>query len=100
MTKSFRRLPQGGRIVASGGPGGLRRWDLARRRLEIIGGPQAAVRFLRPYPRGGILAVEAGGGPDTPDTLRLFDFEACEARATPLPAGSRGAGRRPVRMHR
>ncbi len=83
---------QSGRIVASGEPGSLRRWDLKTRRMAIIGGQEGAARFIRPYPHGRILVVgQAGGGEDT-DALRLFDFEAGEVRTTPMPAGRPATG--------
>ncbi len=77
---------QSGRIVASGGPGSLRRWDLGSRKLEIIEGGESAVRFIRPYPHGRILVVGRAGGNEDGDALRLFDFDAGEVRTTQMPA--------------
>ena len=83
---------QTGKIVASSGSGSLRRWDLKTRKLEIIDTEEGAVRFIRPYPRGRILAAGEAGGADDRDALRIFDFEAGEVRTTPMPTGRRATG--------
>ena len=85
-------VDQAGGIVAYGEPGSLRRWNLKTGRVEVIGGLEGTARFIRPYPRGGVLVVgEAGGGEET-DALRLFDFEAGQVRTTPMPAGRPATG--------
>ena len=85
-------VDQSGKIVASGEPGSLRRWDLKARRLEIIDAPEGVVRFIRPYPHGRILVVGKAGGDENRDALRVLDFEAGEVRTTPMPTGRPATG--------
>lgn len=84
-------VDQRGKIVAAGGSGSLRRWDLDAGRVEIIDGPDGPARFVRPYPRGRILVVGEGGD-SASGALRLFDFAAGEVQTIQMPTGRPATG--------
>jgi len=79
-------VDQAGRIFGADKTGKLRQWDLEKRTVRDYSGSGAAVRFLRYYPLGKLLAVEDGptGGSDC---LRIIDFAALTSRSIPLPPG-------------
>jgi len=77
---------QAGRIYGGDETGRLRQWDLEKRTVRDYPGSVAAIRFLRYYPLGKLLAAEQGpaGGSDR---LRIIDFGALTVRSIPLPPG-------------
>jgi hypothetical protein len=68
------------------------RWDLEARRRRAFAGRGGAVRFVRPYPGGRMLAVEEAADQTGSQYLRLFDPEKGEVQTTSLPPGRRASG--------
>jgi HEAT repeat protein len=80
-------VDQAGRIYGGDKTGRIRQWDLERRTVRDYPGSGAAVRFLRYYPLGKLLAVEDGTAGGRTDRLRILDFAAQTVRSIPLPPG-------------
>jgi HEAT repeat protein len=85
-------VDQKGKVYAAGDRGSLARWDLETGKRQTIAGQGGAVRFVRPYPSGRMLAVEDDADEAGSQALRLFDLEKGELQTTALPSGRRASG--------
>jgi WD40 repeat protein len=80
-------IDQAGRIYGGDETGTLRQWDLERRTARDFVSSAGAVRFLRYYPLGKLLAVEDGKSGGTSSSLRIIDFASLTGRSISLPPG-------------
>jgi WD40 repeat protein len=80
-------VDQAGRITAGDKTGKLRQWDLEKGTVRDYGGSSGAVRFLRYYPHGKLLAVEDEGNGARSGRLRIIDFAALAFQSISLPPG-------------
>jgi hypothetical protein len=69
-------LDQSGRVCAGYEDGKLSRWDLETRKVIWVESMAAALRFIRTYPGGKILAAEQSAAPVSAPILRMIDFAA------------------------
>ncbi len=81
-------VDRSGRIYAGTEDGLLMRWDMETRKVIRVEGMAAAVRFIRMYPGGKILAVEQGAAPTHLPVLRTIDFAA--GTISTIPTGFAG----------
>jgi hypothetical protein len=81
-------VDQAGRIYAGDRSGRLRRWDPGEKTVTDISGTGGACLFLRTYPLGKLLAVEAGPAEGGPARLRILDFASLTSRSIFVPAGA------------
>jgi len=80
-------VDQTGRIYGGDESGTLRQWDLERRTARDFVNSAGAVRFLRYYPLGKLLAVEDGRDSGRSSRLQIIDFAGLTARSISLPPG-------------
>jgi hypothetical protein len=78
-------VDQAGRIYGADAAGRLRQWDLEKRTTRDYSGPSGAVRFLRYYPLGKLLAVESERSDAPSARLRIIDFASLTVRSISLP---------------
>ncbi len=85
-------VDQRGKIYAGGENGQLRQWDLEEKEMKRVEEGENAVRFLRLYPHGKILAVEEGGVNNPMSIFKIIDFEKNTIRTIPAPSGGTMSG--------
>jgi len=80
-------VDQAGLIYGGDATGRLKQWDLEKRTVRDYSGPAGAVRFLRYYPLGKLLAVEGDRSNGPSSCLRIIDFAGLTVRSISLPPG-------------
>jgi hypothetical protein len=80
-------VDQRGCIYGGGETGEWRQWDLKKKKSRDIAGPTGAIRFIRRYPSGKILAVEEGGQGAGPALLRILDPNRITIKTITAPSG-------------
>jgi WD40 repeat protein len=81
-----------GKIYAGGENGQLRLWDLEQSEMRTVEGGENAVRFLRLYPHGKILAAEESGAKNPLAALKIIDFQKNTVKTIPAPTGGKISG--------
>jgi len=81
-------VDQAGRITGGDSQGKLRQWDIEKGTVRDFSGLSGAVRFLRYYPLGKLLAAEGGRTDGGPSRLQIVDFAGLAVRSISLPPGT------------
>jgi adenylate kinase family enzyme len=85
-------VDQKGRIWAGDESGRLKQWDVERKKAMTVDAGKGAIRFVRAYPFGKMLAVEDASGENSPPVLRIVDFKGQATQTIPVPEGRTPTG--------